>query len=437
MAQFNIEVTPPGLPITASSGRNDVVRLQEWLVASGINVGANPGAPSTLPAAAGIDGGFGSQTAAGCSAFAAANGLANGTVDAAFWRALTAGMGSAFSFRSTQPAVGAAVVETAQAHFARKPLEARRLVNGRLLGKDNSGPWVRAYCAGVSDEWCQGAASQWVTQAFAALNRPLPFPLDAMDVLPLFVPSIVTSANEAGRLVLAETRRRCRQARSSSSAAVSTGRIATSMSASPSRRSAATAPSTRSRATPIPTAAPTDSKFAASSAGGRPATSDCWDRAFSPERMRLAGCMGRQSLDRILRLRDPRLGQDFGLIQRAILTEGMFMEEGNTGRQDSPVLRRGREHVAHGIRRQAEPVRLVECAGKCTDGIGKAFEGQQHPGAACAAKVGGHALAASLGDRIVGLGRARRELELGFLRTPARPSTRCRYCAGRNDNGRQ
>ena len=204
MAQFNIEVTPPGLPITASSGRNDVVRLQEWLVASGINVGANPGAPSTLPAAAGIDGGFGSQTAAGCSAFAAANGLANGTVDAAFWRALTAGMGSAFSFRSTQPAVGAAVVETAQAHFARKPLEARRLVNGRLIGKDNSGPWVRAYCAGVSDEWCQGAASQWVTQAFAALNRPLPFPLDAMDVLPLFVPSIVTSANEAGRLVLAE-----------------------------------------------------------------------------------------------------------------------------------------------------------------------------------------------------------------------------------------
>ena len=204
MAQYDVEIVPPGLPITASSGGHDVIRLQEWLVARGVNIGANPGAPIGSAAAAGIDGGFGAQTQAGCDSFATANTLA-GTVDAAFWQALTSGMRDAFTFRSTQPAVGAAVIETAQKHLAQKPIEARRLVNGRLTGQDNSGPWVRAYCLGLSDEWCQGAASQWVKQAFTALNRPPPFPLDAPQVAPLFVPSIVSAASKAGRLVLGQS----------------------------------------------------------------------------------------------------------------------------------------------------------------------------------------------------------------------------------------
>lgn len=202
MAQCDVEIAPPVLPVTATSGGHDIVRLQEWLVARGVNAGTNPGAPSDSPAAAGIDGGFGPATQAACSAFAATSGLANGTVDAAFWQALTGGMQAAFGFRSTQAAVGPAVIETAQAHLAQKPIEDRRLVNGRLIGQDNSGPWIRAYCLGLSAEWCQGAASQWVRQAFAALGRPLPFPLDAPQVLPLFVPSIVSAASQAGRLVL-------------------------------------------------------------------------------------------------------------------------------------------------------------------------------------------------------------------------------------------
>ena len=201
MAQFQVEIAPPSLPITASSGGHDVIRLQEWLVVRGFTVGANPGSPTGSAAAAGIDGGFGQNTQAACTAFAAANGLPNGTVNAAFWQALTGGMQAAFNFRSGQAAIGDALIETARTHLAQKPIESRRLVNGRLIGQDNSGPWVRAYCLGLSDEWCQGAASQWVKQAFGAQNRPLPFSLDAPQVLPLFVPSIVSAASRAGRLV--------------------------------------------------------------------------------------------------------------------------------------------------------------------------------------------------------------------------------------------
>jgi hypothetical protein len=201
MAQVNVEITPPSLPITANSSGHDVVRLQEWLVVRGFNVGTNAGAPSDTPAAAGIDGGFGQGTKGGCDAFAEANKLASGTVDLAFWQALTNGMQGAFAFRSNQADIGAAVVETARHHLDQKPIEARRLVNGRLIGLDNSGPWVRAYCLGLSVEWCQGTASQWVKQAFTALGKTPPFPLDAPKVLPLFVPSIVAAANQAGRLV--------------------------------------------------------------------------------------------------------------------------------------------------------------------------------------------------------------------------------------------
>ena len=88
MAQFQVEIAPPSLPITANSGGHDVIRLQEWLVVRGFNIGANPGVPLDNPAAAGIDGGFGPGTQAACTAFAMANAPAtNGEVDVAFWQA--------------------------------------------------------------------------------------------------------------------------------------------------------------------------------------------------------------------------------------------------------------------------------------------------------------------------------------------------------------
>lgn len=202
MAQFNVETEPPTLPIGAASPDRDIVRLQEWLVVRGISVGEKSLAAPDSAAAVGIDGDFGPATEAGCATFAAAAGLTSAAVDAAFWQALTGGMDEAFNFRpAPAPTAGEAVVATARAHLARRPLEARRFVDGGLKGRDNSGPWVRAYCMGYSDQWCQGAASQWVKQAFGAFGRPLPFPLDGQGIAPLYVPSIVESARRNGRFV--------------------------------------------------------------------------------------------------------------------------------------------------------------------------------------------------------------------------------------------
>lgn len=202
MAQFNDEIAAPALPITATSPDADILRLQEWLVVRGMSVGENPSAAPGSAAAIGIDGNFGPATQAGCATLAAAAGLPAATVDAAFWQALTSGMRAAFAFQAAPPmTAGDAVIATARAHLAQRPLEARRIIDGGLRGRDNSGPWVRAYCLGISDQWCQGAASQWVKQAFAALGQPLPFPLDGHGIAPLFVPSIVESARSNGRLV--------------------------------------------------------------------------------------------------------------------------------------------------------------------------------------------------------------------------------------------
>ncbi len=151
MAQFNFEIAAPALPITAVSLDAEILRLREWLVVRGASVGEMPAAAPGTAAAIGIDGDFGPTTQAGCATFAAAAGLAGVTVDAAFWRALTSGMQAAFGF---QPAAaltaGEAVVATARAHLAQQPLEARRFIDGGLKGRDNSGPWVRAYCLGIS-----------------------------------------------------------------------------------------------------------------------------------------------------------------------------------------------------------------------------------------------------------------------------------------------
>jgi len=194
MAQFKTEIAAPTLPIDATSNDKVILRLQEWLVVRGIGVGENGTAAPGTAAAVGIDGDFGPSTQAGCATFAAA-------VNATFWQALTVGMATAFAFRSMNSIVGDAVIETARAHLVQRPLEARRFVDSELRGRDNSGPWVRAYCLGISDQSCQGAASQWVKQAFAVLGRPLPFPLDGQGIAPLYVPSIVGSARRNNRLV--------------------------------------------------------------------------------------------------------------------------------------------------------------------------------------------------------------------------------------------
>jgi hypothetical protein len=202
MAQFDVEIAAPALPITATSPDADILRLQEWLVVRGIGIGEDPAAAPGSAAAIGVDGDFGAATQAGCATFAAAAGLRSATVDAAFWQALTNGMRTAFDFQVARPpTITDAVVETARAHLAQRPLEARRFIDGGLKGRDNSGPWVRAYCLGISDQWCQGAASQWVKQAFGALGQPLPFPVDGRGIAPLYVPSIVESAARHQRLV--------------------------------------------------------------------------------------------------------------------------------------------------------------------------------------------------------------------------------------------
>lgn len=202
MPQFSVEIAAPTLPISAASPDRDILRLQEWLVVRGMSVGEKSLATPDSAAAVGIDGDFGPATEAGCATFAAAAGLASAAVDAAFWQALTGGMDAAFNFQPAPGlAAGEAVVATARAHLAQRPLEARRFLDGGLKGRDNSGPWVRAYCMGYSDQWCQGAASQWVKQAFGALGRPLPFPLDGQGIAPLYVPSIVESARRNGRFV--------------------------------------------------------------------------------------------------------------------------------------------------------------------------------------------------------------------------------------------
>src|SRR5690242_654381 len=92
MAQFNVEIAPPVLPITGASPDGDVLRLQEWLVVRGFSVGENPAAAPGSAAAIGIDGDLGPATQAGCATFAAAAGLPNATVDAAFWQALAGDM---------------------------------------------------------------------------------------------------------------------------------------------------------------------------------------------------------------------------------------------------------------------------------------------------------------------------------------------------------
>ena len=82
MDQFSREIEAPTLPIDEHSSKQDIVRLQQWLVVRGFNVGEPPGVAHDTAAAVGIDGSFGAATRAACQAFASASKLADATVDA-------------------------------------------------------------------------------------------------------------------------------------------------------------------------------------------------------------------------------------------------------------------------------------------------------------------------------------------------------------------
>src|SRR5207244_310149 len=74
-----------------------------------------------------------------------------------------------------------------------------------------------------------------------------------------------------------------------------------------------------------------------------------------------------------LSVRARGLRQHLGLVQRTIQTEGMFVEQLDTGWEDSAVLCGSREHVPHDVGGEAEPARVVEGAGECPHEAGKAL----------------------------------------------------------------
>lgn len=185
---YTKEMTP--IPPTVQKGDKGaaVKRAQEWLCFHGHNVkidGASPG------------GSFGAATASAVQEFQAEKGLAaSGVVDAAVWGALLAPLVDACAFRPTSTVLGDAVLEVAQAHLSPHPIE---------IGGDNRGPWVRHYCRGLEGDqifWCQGFASSIVDQATEALNIASPIPLidQPTKIFSLFVPWVVGSARQAGRL---------------------------------------------------------------------------------------------------------------------------------------------------------------------------------------------------------------------------------------------
>ena len=273
MAQFNIEVTPPGLPITASSGRNDVVRLQESAGRERHQCRCKPWRTLDLARQLPASTWLWSQTAAGCSAFAAANGLAERYVDAASWRALTPAMDRPSA--PLHPTRCRRCRSRDRRAHSRAAFKARRLVNGQLIGKDNSGhgcapiaPACRTVVSGRG--LAMGDAGVCCTRPAA----PVPARRHGRTCRCSFHRS---SPRRTGGQVRARRRPDASAANSSSSSAAVPRGEATSMSASPSRRSAARH-LRHDRGNSNTDGAPTDSKFAASSAGGRPATSDCSDR---------------------------------------------------------------------------------------------------------------------------------------------------------------
>ena len=183
-----------------SKDHEAVTRLQELLVVQGVAIWRGNEAP-------GIDGDYGPATAVGVAAFAKDNFI-RPVVDIVFWNKLVESMTRAATFVPKSKELGPAIVEVAQAHLAENAREARVMVNGQLLGVDNSGPWARAYLWPYlmsREPWCQGACNEWQKQAMLALGivEP-PFPIDGKDMAPLYVPSVYVSAKKAKCAVACE-----------------------------------------------------------------------------------------------------------------------------------------------------------------------------------------------------------------------------------------
>ena len=192
---FAAELAAPVLHLLrVGNDRAAVVRLQEWLVTRGYRIWLDP---RNAPA---IDGDFGPGTQAGVEAFAKANVLAP-VVDERFWLRLTSPMLAAASFRPTARELGAAIVQVAEAHLLQQPREARAVVDGRLVGADNTGPWPRAYLGpSTPAPWCQGFVNRIRDQAAAAIGVALEVPSSFGGVFSLWVPNFVAACRAKGKL---------------------------------------------------------------------------------------------------------------------------------------------------------------------------------------------------------------------------------------------
>lgn len=192
---YDAELAAPTLPIArASKDSAAVVRLQEWLVIRGYRIWSDS---RSAPA---IDGDYGPGTQAGVETFATANGLAP-VVDERFWLRLTSPMLAAASFRPTARELGPAIVQVAHAHLLQEPREARAMVDGRLVGADNSGAWARAYLGpSTPAPWCQGFVNRVRDQAAAALGVALDVPSTFGGQYSLWVPNFVAACRSKGKL---------------------------------------------------------------------------------------------------------------------------------------------------------------------------------------------------------------------------------------------
>lgn len=186
--------TPYDEELAVPTGSLSVLRLQEWLVTRGYRIWVDP---RNAPA---IDGDLGPGTQAGVEAFARDNGIAP-VVDERFWLRLTSPMLAASSFRPTSRDLGSAIVQVAAAHLLQEAREARAIVNGRLVGADNSGPWPRAYLGpSAPAPWCQGFVNRVRDQAAAALGVALEVPSTVGGQYSLWVPNFVAACRGRGKL---------------------------------------------------------------------------------------------------------------------------------------------------------------------------------------------------------------------------------------------
>lgn len=194
---YAAELAAPALPILRVSHDPAAVRrLQTWLVVRGYCIWVNP---ANAP---GIDGDYGPGTQAGVEAFARSNGIAP-LVDDRFWFRLTSPMLAASSYVPTAKTLGDAIVQVAEVHVQQQAREARMVVDGRLAGADNSGPWPAVYNRNANrDPWCQGFVLAMIDQASRALGvAPVFSPAIGGRAWNLWVPDMVTEARRLGRFV--------------------------------------------------------------------------------------------------------------------------------------------------------------------------------------------------------------------------------------------